>query len=114
MQGAIYEEEEKLFFVIIDLTTHQRGGNLPTAGADVVLVATSSSATEQALRQFSPLVGAQPRGGEAFQCKLWESSRSKLLTWSRLREMASTKFLFAFFALVSIFSLLLAQEVSSL
>merc|ERR1712066_580291 len=35
-------------------------------------------------------------------------SRSKLLTWSRLREMASTRFLFAFF---SIFSLLLAQEV---
>ena len=61
------------------------GDNLPTTGAAVVLVATSSSATQPALRQFSPLVGAQPRGGEAFECKLWESSRSKLLTWSRLR-----------------------------
>ena len=88
--------------------------NSMTEATSMVLVATSSGATEQALRQFSPLVGAQPRGGEAFECKLWESSRSKLLTWSRLREMASTRYLFAFFALVSIFSLLLAQEVSSL
>merc|ERR1712014_385807 len=38
-------------------------------------------------------------------------SRSKLPTWSTLREMASTRYLFAFFALVSIFNLLLAQEV---
>ena len=77
---------ETIFLVIMyQYNESERGGNLPTTGAAVVLVATSSSATQPALRQFSPLVGAQPRGGEAFECKLWESSRSKLLTWSTLR-----------------------------